>query len=422
MDRKRRISGIVLIVTGIMYLCSCDIPTMETALCHIDICCGDYMTKASDPDENLISDVSIMIFDETGEAEECIWIPDVRTHHEVTLVKGKRYSLRACANFGYHVYADHIEELEELTYYMTYPDEYSDGIPMYAEEEFMLTGDMSLRLKFKRLMSKISLMMDRSRMDENVEMNVRTVRIGNCPKSVKVFGKSAISSSDQCFAAGFSKADYQTDMLNSVLVDGRSGPVSLYMLENMQGAFPDKITEDKDKVFGKDDHRKELCSYIEMEMDYVSPASHSSTGPLIYRFYLGDGINNLDVERNCHYRITVSPEGDGLSDEGWRVDKSGLKYTGATYFKAMPDSYLRGDIGDRIHIWCEFSPAYASFDIGREYMEEDRSNGIYDYEIDPDGHGAVLTLKGAGRGLIYMEAGAPVNDAALFIIEVNQPA
>ena len=46
---------------------------------------------------------------------------------------------------------------------------------------------------------------------------------------------------------------------------------------------------------------------------------------------------------------------------------------------------------------------------------------FYDYEIDEDGRGAVLTLTGPGCGLIYMEAGDPINDAALFIIEVNLP-
>ena len=54
-------------------------------------------------------------------------------------------------------------------------------------------------------------------------------------------------------------------------------------------------------------------------------------------------------------------------------------------------------------------------------MEDDRKEGIYDYEIDEDGYGATLTLTGPGRGLIYMEAGDPVNEAALFIIEVNLP-
>jgi hypothetical protein len=54
-------------------------------------------------------------------------------------------------------------------------------------------------------------------------------------------------------------------------------------------------------------------------------------------------------------------------------------------------------------------------------MMDDKEAGIYDYVIDEDGHGATLTFTGPGRGLIYMEAGEPVNEAALWIIEVNQP-
>ena len=54
-------------------------------------------------------------------------------------------------------------------------------------------------------------------------------------------------------------------------------------------------------------------------------------------------------------------------------------------------------------------------------MIDDRNEGIYDFEIDEDGHGAVLTLTGPGRGLIYMEVGEPVNEAAMWIIEVNLP-
>ena len=54
-------------------------------------------------------------------------------------------------------------------------------------------------------------------------------------------------------------------------------------------------------------------------------------------------------------------------------------------------------------------------------MADDKAEGIYDYKIDEDGHGATLTLTGPGRGLIYMEAGDPINEAALFIIEVNLP-
>ena len=56
-----------------------------------------------------------------------------------------------------------------------------------------------------------------------------------------------------------------------------------------------------------------------------------------------------------------------------------------------------------------------------EYMENDKKSGIYDYVLDNDGHGAVLTLTGPGSGLIYMSAGPPVNESALWFIEVNLP-
>ena len=204
--------------------------------------------------------------------------------------------------------------------------------------------------------------------------------------------------------------------------DGRSGEVSLYMLENMQGEFGTHLDNDHEKVFDENDHRRNICSYIEMEMEYLSSSQYSKDRNLIYRFYLGDGLNNLDIERNCHYRITVSPEDDGLKGDGWRVDKSGLDYLGPVSFKAYPSSYINCDIGDTIHIWCEFTPPGADFDVGIEYMEEDKAEGIYDYVVDEDGHGAVLHITGPGTGLIYMEAGDPINDAALFIIEVNKPS
>ena len=101
--------------------------------------------------------------------------------------------------------------------------------------------------------------------------------------------------------------------------------------------------------------------------------------------------------------------------------KIGLKYIGQTMLEQYPADYIVGNIGDKIHLGCRLTPEHAPFDIGREYMEDDKANGIYDYKIDPDGHGVTLTLTGPGCGLIYMEAGDPINDTALFLIEVNTP-
>lgn len=421
MGRQGRIFCIVLSVLLATGCAWTDMPEEKKVLCRIAVNDGDYASKAMDPDEERISDVSIMIFDERGDAEECLWLQNGQTTTEVSLVVGKRYSFRACANFGYRTYADHIDELDETIYYMAYPDEYSQGMPMYAEIDNIRIGeDASVELKLQRLMAKISLRMDRRRLSEGVEMNVLGVRIGNCPKSVKVFGKNTVSSHDQCFGIGFSRDDVQTAVLNTIRQDDISGTVTLYMLENMQGDIEGPIDSDAEKVFGEQDHRRDICSYIEMDIEYLSHEKYSER-PLVYRFYLGDSRTNLDVERNCHYMITVCPEDDGLKGDGWRVDKSGISDLGPTYIKPYPSQYVRGKIGDKVHIGCKVSPQNTPFDVGEDYMKDDNKTGIYDYEIDPDGHGAVLTLTGPGRGWIYMEAGAPVDRGVLFVIEVDLP-
>lgn len=378
-------------------------------------------TRAIDPDEELITDISIMVFDEKGDAEECLWLTDGQRECSISILKDKNYTICTCANFGYQVYADNIEELQELTYHMAYPDEYKEGIPMSGQMDINVSESCEITVRLTRMMAKISLCMDRSRLSEDIEMNVRSVRIGNCPKYAHVFSDNKVRDEDECFALGFHRDDLETSKLNYSIHGEKSEAISLYMLENMQGKLDRFISEDKDKIFNDNDSRRKTCSYIEMELEYLSSMFQSGEKNLIYRFYIGEDRNSLDIRRNTHYRFSVTPEDDGLSEDSWRVDKNGLSEVSPPYFNAYPSGYINGDIGDKIHIWCEFSPHNAPFDVGLAYMEEDKAEGIYDYIIDEDGHGATLTLTGPGTGLIYMEAGEPVNESALFIIEVNLP-
>lgn len=331
MGHKRRISGAFLIL-AVCTAAGCgkaasgaDLP--EYAEVNLIFGNGDYGARAIEPNEELVTDISIMVFDENGDAEECLWLRNAGSGCRISLVKGRKYTFCACANFGYKVSAGHIGELEDLRYHMAYPDEYREGIPMCARlEDISVTGDADIRLVLVRLMSKINIRMDRNRLSEGVEMKVRSVRIGNCPKSARVFGPSRVTDGDGCFVIGFRRDDMETQALNRNSPDkGISGEVSLYMLENMQGNFSSETNESRDKVFDADDRRSEICSYIEMEIEYMSEEYRSTEKPLIYRFYLGGGTANLDVERNCLYTVTVCPDDDGLSDSGWRVDKSGLK-------------------------------------------------------------------------------------------------
>ena len=418
MGRERQL--LCGILTVFMLFPSCAIDNREA---EISILIGEtaLKTKSRLPDEEKISDVGILIYDVYGRLEHSSYHTGQNVF-QAKLLKGERYEIRAFVNFGYKITAQHIEELEDLQFHLAYPDEYKNGIPMVAATDLVINGDSQIVLEPVRLMSRISLKMDRSKLSEDVRMDVSSVRIGNCPKKVKVFGNSRAESEDDCFTAGYSHNGSECSVLNTEDSKRMSDEVSLYMLENMQGRFSENgIDSDEDKIFEDYDKRQKICSYVEIGLEYSSPAWTSMTGPLIYRFYLGEDRNSLDVERNCHYHITVSPEDDGLKENSWRVDKTGLQYTGETSLVKYPSGYINGNIGDRIHLGCIVTPSHAPFDIGREYLEDDKAEGIYDYEIDTDGHGVTLQLTGPGTGLVYMEAGDPINEAALFIIEVNLP-
>ena len=225
----------------------------------------------------------------------------------------------------------------------------------------------------------------------------------------------------------------ESQRINLVTALGSSLVGSLYILDEPSIGLHPRDTErligvlrrlrdiGNTVVFEDHDPRQDICSYIELELEYEYEDLGTREKPLIYRFYLGENRTSLNIERNCHYHINICPHDDGLNGDGWRVDKSGIEFIGTPGLVEYPESYIIGDIGDKIHLGCLLTPSYAPFDIGISYLEADKAAGIYDYTIDDDGHGVTLTLKSPGTGLIYMEAGEPINDSALFIIEVNLP-
>ena len=427
MDREERIwyKFLTIILTSLPLALGC-IETSEdtTGIKYITI--GLFSEKmcvrSAMPDEEKISDVNILVFNSNGHLEKNIYSNTGQRFYQTSLLIGEEYTFTALVNFGSRVNIQSIGELDDLCFYLVYPDEYKEGLPMYATPtKYTITPETMITLDLIRLMSKISIRVDRSKLSENVTMNVTGVRIGNCPKRMYVFRSNKSSSSDDNFQLGFEHKEQECAALNNKFNHGISEAIDVYMLENMQGDFSEGgISADQDKVFKESDPRTKTCSYIEMDFDYVSPTWISSQGPLKYRFYLGADRNNLDVERNCHYTITVCPNDDGIHGDGWRVDKSNLLDVGQTRMEQYPADYIRGDIGEKIHIGCKITPSNAPFDIGLDYLEYDKNRGIYNYEVDSDGHGVTLTLTGPGTGLIYMEAGAPIDDTALFLIEVNQ--
>ena len=497
----RLLTAVILTLTA---GCSREVNRADEAVLTIRINSAVMYSRADLPEEDVVSNVRIFIYNDYGVLEA---MSDGQEYElKSRLLTERSYSVLALVNMDQEVQSDSFEEMTHSRYIMESPYDYECGMAMSGVlKDVYLDDDMTLDINVERLMAKISIRVDRSRLEQGTEFSVRKVRIGNCPDNAAIFQESRIIDSDECFDVGFERED--TEILNISDSHGMSGELSLYMLENLQGQFSDNgPASETEKVFDEDDERRHLCSYIELEMDYHSDSLFCTEEPLIYRFYIGEGLNSLDVERNCHYHVTICPDGDGLCDDIWRIEKGGLHsyvqeiilseetvlldykgkstkleatvYPSHSYNKRLiwessdpdiasvdlegkvtamnegecriicsstdgsgitascnvinicspprfasypEDKYINGNIGDTVRLWCEVFPPTTPFDVGLEYLEDDRNAGIYDYIIDEDGHGVTLILKAPGTGLIYMEAFEPINDAALYFIEVNLP-
>lgn len=389
-----------------------------------------FSTKSIDPDEEHINDINLFLFDEHGNLEETRFFTndDFSTSKQGAeihskWISGKKCQAYACVNFGYQIIGiSTLSDLIKYRYHMAYPDEYSRGIPMSGKSGIVHINEdnHNIIIGLERMMAKISVSIDRRKLNPGVKFIVKSINIGGSPKSANAFSKSNAKGSTDIFSTGFTKSYAQVDDLNIDESPGISREVDLYMLENMQGDLLPDAKHEKDKILSMSDVMAGICSFIEIAAEYNSGTMFSRPDEyLIYRFYLGDSPKNFDVERNCHYNITVTPEGDGLQESSWRIDKTGLSRYGKASITVHPGNYIEGKCGDTIHVTVDIEPDGIWFEFGKEELEYDKNRGIYDYEMDKDGHGVTLTLKNKGSGILYIEAGSPVSDTEMVYIEVN---
>ena len=368
-------------------------------------------SRATDPDENLITDVNLLIFNHKGVLEDKAYLVRKDLTPEADGVSFKRkllkdvpYDVYVCANLGYALPVSSREELERYRYYLTYPDEYTRGVPMTARAEGVVAWDGEpVVFALERMMAKVSLRLDRTALSPDVRMLVRRVTVGGCPRSALLFSPSRAETAEEVFAAGFTKIYPECDDLNKEVTLGLSRECAVYLLENRQG---DRL-------------REPVCSYIELEMEYFSDIYYSGAGQyLVYRFYIGARPGNYDLFRNCHYHITVRPEGDGLHGDSWSVD---LEHLGvqehAKVFDLHPAQYNECRSGEDFHFRCDVFPPWTKVEFDREWLEGE--SHLYSYTYDEDGLGITLHTKKGGTAMFYISAGPPVNRDTLALLVID---
>lgn len=269
------------------------------------------------PNEVLVSDLNVFIVNEYEQIDEHLFIEkedftqdenDVIT--KIKLLKNCNYDIYICANFGFSLKnIKTIEELKTYRFHLAYPDEYKAGIPMTGVVYDVNFNKNKVDIDLIRMMSKISFDIDRSKLDKNVQVLIRKLRIGSCPKSTLLFEESKARNPQDVFLIGYSLDYEETHILNFVEEGGRSESVAMYMLENMQGV-------DIEDTF--DTH-----SYIEIFAEYFSEEYTTPPGEfIIYRFYIEDSNKSRNIIRNHHYHYTFRPVGKALKAEScWSIER-----------------------------------------------------------------------------------------------------
>lgn len=408
---KRYFTEVMLCCTLAAIPCSCN-GTLDEGGCgarqSIVLNCGRIETKATDADEDAVWDINLYIFGEGGLLEDHKYIryPSPmygKIHLTSDLIIHREYTVAAFANAGYDMGAMNLDDFKGSSYHLPRPDGFTHGMPMLGKVMKYKPSQESesLNINMERLLSKVTVKLDRSRLDRDVDFNVALVRVGNCPKLAGILPPSRIESPSEVFQNGY--------YTNGVDVN------ELYLLENMQGEL-----------------NKDLCSYIEIDIDYESPSYYTEGGRCLkYRFYLREG-NSYLVQRNCHYTVTVCPQRDGLlCEDSWRVDKSALIERNAEpYLKILPrgtvvdeifyENYYELSLGEEMHFDLAHFPSNMKVWLRDDLVEDERNDGRALYTMDNDGNG--FTVKSLGRvctTVMEIMAGPPMNDSVTIAIGIS---
>ena len=158
MGEKGRTTSIILALLGILSSLTSCIETAEDkediyGIIHLTLCKPEYKTRAFIPDEDKINDLNIVVI-EGEKIEEIIWRDGMEKSDEyefdISLVKGRTYTIAAIANIGRRLELSSHEDLKKLIVEMTESDRYPHGIPMSAVCEDIHIGNDTSAHKYLR--------------------------------------------------------------------------------------------------------------------------------------------------------------------------------------------------------------------------------------------------------------------------------
>lgn len=349
---------------------------------NVGLTYGASDTKAvQEVDASLVKDVNLYVFNSAGELLHNLYF----TRHNVQIedflcFSKERYTVYLLVNWGREQSIASLEELKGLKYI-------PDGVSKMEEEFPLMTGvreDVHLfdgaliGIELSKVYACVNVRCNMLELNSGVSLKVVKVSLKNVPEDTFLFGSNVAESvveGEVC----------EGDGLRSIMGSG----VKFYMLENLQGSVTG-AKNNKDKAMMLPEHRRRLCSYVEMECNLVS-AYHK--GKMIYRFYLGSAHDNCNVARNTWQDIEVRFKGNASEEESSvSVDNTALQDRVQQVF-VTPSFIFFAYIGLTYNCEVEIMPASA-FDKRVKWTTTNRN------VVTVDNNG-VLTTKGSGECRVY---------------------
>jgi hypothetical protein len=313
--------------------------------------------SSSASEEDGIRTVQLFVVDGDGDIVD----EDFRSGSTALSFKGRvgeTYHLYAFANSPSRI--EGLETEDDILgweYRTTLSEHFPCGFPMAGDRKWTVDGKgASVGIELTRLVSKLILTLDKSEMDLHGEFTLNSVKLHNCPSSIKPFvqGHKVLDAAD----AGEGDLASEADLTK--LNAGES--VCFYILENMQGDLLPSNSDPWEKIPSNLSPSEGLCTYLEASGSYISPGY---TGSDSYRMYLGkDNVGNFDLCRNSLYRLTLSPTEDNMRKDGnWKITASDWKDTRKLSFSPSSLNILPGK---SLTTTLSFSPSQFEFSLSEE--------------------------------------------------------
>lgn len=312
---------------------------------------GGAFTKGDTPiDESVIEDINIFIFTPDKHLVRRGYIAGSNISLEdMVFTTNVSYTIYAVANWGEEIECNTVEELESMMYEGDNLSELQNGkgarILCGRLEDVKLSIKEPLVMELGRLLGKVHVMCNFSRLSSGVSLTIKKVSLKNVPKWVALFKDNvAVEVADGGSLEG--------GMLSEITYKG----VDFYMFENLQGDVAG-ATGNKDKARLLGEARRGVCSYIEMECNLVSKTKR---GAIMYRFYLG-GASDCNVYRNACQNITVNFIGNVSEGENSVSVDNGALVDRVTELRVYPAiiSFSSGVMGSTYQCWVEVFPETA---------------------------------------------------------------